>query len=67
MDKIWYNISQETAKVIQGVHSTHFRAGPICRNIYEASGSSIDSVPETKYHFAIELKKKLNILICFLT
>ena len=60
MDKSWARISKATVQAIKSVHGTSFTAGPICRTIYEASGSSIDwafdAVPEVRYPFAVELR-----------
>lgn len=56
MDKVWEVIAEKTALSIKSVHGTEFQTGPICKTIYEASGSSVDwafDSANVKYPFAV--------------
>ncbi len=55
----WDRVSEAAVRAIAKPFKTRFRKGPICKTIYEASGSSIDWAYDkgsVKYPFAIELR-----------
>ncbi len=55
----WDRVGKAATTGIKKLYKTQFTYGPICKTIYQASGSSIDWSYENggvKYPFAIELR-----------
>ncbi|KAI8910222.1 hypothetical protein EDD86DRAFT_225637 [Gorgonomyces haynaldii] len=52
-------VASKASKALKDVHGTSFTVGPICKVIYQASGSSIDwayALGNVSYPYAVELR-----------
>lgn len=52
-------LASGVAAAIKAVYGTTYKSGPICKTIYQATGTSVDyvnDVSKSKYTFTIELR-----------